>query len=288
MTPCAHWFVSSDSAWKTCGTATDRHSVGLVVRRIALSPTEVLHDWSAVAPAVQRDFAAAGTDIRRDDRTGSGVRCSFDRSGTVTDVDVDRVALALPFRALRTVDLDASQLSDRKRRVIAEQPMGSNSKLHLEFAERAWRSDGPDGDSVSDTDLMVTWEEVITEPGPTAVLVAYTGGALGASYGFPPAHGEAPSPVVAATGPDLETRFGAATPAAATGRGWLDSWIDDPHTRGSYSFWATGQFTELRGAGGTPEGPIHFCGEHTSLDHQGLMNGAAETGERAAAEILSA
>jgi len=219
-------------------------------------------------------------------RHGSGVRCSFDRSGVVTDIDADRLVLALPFTALRTVDVDGAKMSERKRRVIAEQPMGTNSKLHLEFSERAWRHDGADGDSVSDTGLMVTWEEVITEPGPTGVLVAYTGGGLGADYDFAPAHGEAPSPVVAATAPDLKRVFGPATAAVATGRGWLDSWADDPLTHGSYSYWGVGQYTELRGAGATPEGPIHFCGEHTSLEHQGFMNGAVETGERAAAEIL--
>ena len=152
-------------------------------------------------------------------------------------MDADRVVLALPFTALRTVDLDGTELSARKRRVIAEQPMGTNSKLHLEFSERAWRDVGANGDSVSDTDLMVTWEEVITEPGPTAVLVVYTGGALGAAYNFACAHGEAPSSVVAATATDLGTLFGPATPAAATGRGWLDSWADDPYTQGSYSYW---------------------------------------------------
>jgi monoamine oxidase len=164
--------------------------------------------------------------------------------------------------------------------------MGTNSKLHLEFSERAWRDDGADGDSISDTGLMVTWEEVITERGPTGVLVAYTGGAPGASYDFAPAHAEAPSSVIAAVAPDLERVFGPATPAAATGRGWLDSWPDDARTLGSYSYWGPGQYTELRGAGGTPEGPIHVCGEHTSLEHQGFMNGAVETGERAAVEVL--
>jgi monoamine oxidase len=221
-------------------------------------------------------------------RLESGVRCSFDQSGVVTDADADRLVLGLPFTALRTVDLDASELTDRKRRVIAEQPMGTNSKLHLEFGERAWRSNGADGDSVSDTELMVTWEEVITEPGPTGVLVAYTGGARGASYNFTAAHAEAPAPVVAATATDLDTVFGPATSAAAPGRGWRGTRVVDPYTRGSYSYWAAGQYTELRGAGGTAEGPIHFCGEHTSLEHEGFMNGAVETGERAAAEILSA
>jgi len=217
----------------------------------------------------------------------TGVRCSFDESGTISDFDADRVVMALPFSTLRSVDLTGLELSDRKRRVIAEQPIGSNSKLHLEFARRAWRDHGADGDSLSDTDLMVTWEEVITEPGPTGVMVVFTGGERGAAYDFAEAHGEAPTGVAAATNSDLAALFGPETPAAATGRGWLDSWVDDPYVGGSYSYWSVGQHTELRGAGGLPEGRVHFCGEHTSLDDQGYMDGAVDTGERAAAEVLA-
>ncbi len=33
---------------------------------------------------------------------------------------------------------------------------------------------------------------------------------------------------------------------------------------------------------------VHFCGEHTSIDAQGYLEGAVETGERAADEIISA
>jgi monoamine oxidase len=33
------------------------------------------------------------------------------------------------------------------------------------------------------------------------------------------------------------------------------------------------------------EGNCHFAGEHTSIDFQGYLNGAVETGERAAGEI---
>ena len=32
---------------------------------------------------------------------------------------------------------------------------------------------------------------------------------------------------------------------------------------------------------------MHFCGEHTSIDSQGYLNGAVETGERAADEVLA-
>ena len=35
------------------------------------------------------------------------------------------------------------------------------------------------------------------------------------------------------------------------------------------------------------EGNLHFAGEHTSLDFQGWMEGAAETGAFVAAEVLN-
>jgi monoamine oxidase len=33
---------------------------------------------------------------------------------------------------------------------------------------------------------------------------------------------------------------------------------------------------------------VHFCGEHTSIDAQSYFEGAVETGERAADEIIAA
>jgi len=48
-----------------------------------------------------------------------------------------------------------------------------------------------------------------------------------------------------------------------------------------------GQYTKFAGIEGAQEGHAHFCGEHTSIDAQGYLNGAVETGERVAAEITA-
>jgi monoamine oxidase len=34
------------------------------------------------------------------------------------------------------------------------------------------------------------------------------------------------------------------------------------------------------------EGRIHFAGEHTSIANEGFLDGAVETGERAAGQVL--
>jgi monoamine oxidase len=64
-------------------------------------------------------------------------------------------------------------------------------------------------------------------------------------------------------------------------------WPTAPHALGSYACWRVGQ-ARFGGLEGEAEGRYHFCGEHTSVDAQGYMEGAAETGLRAAQEVLSA
>jgi len=46
--------------------------------------------------------------------------------------------------------------------------------------------------------------------------------------------------------------------------------------------------TPVLQASNEPQGNVHFCGEHTSIDAQGYLEGAVETGGRAADEIISA
>ena len=72
------------------------------------------------------------------------------------------------------------------------------------------------------------------------------------------------------------------------GRATVDYWAGYPWTNGSYSYWKVGQYTKFAGAERESQGNCHFAGEHTSIDFQGYLNGAVETGERAADEVLSA
>jgi monoamine oxidase len=66
------------------------------------------------------------------------------------------------------------------------------------------------------------------------------------------------------------------------------NWPKHPFVRASYTCPLVGQFTTLLGAAATPElgGRLIFAGEHTSPDFSGFMNGAVESGNRAAREIL--
>ena len=66
---------------------------------------------------------------------------------------------------------------------------------------------------------------------------------------------------------------------------WHTSWEDDPLAGGGYAAFTSDFDPRLRGWLRRPAGRIVFAGEHTSVKWEGFMNGAIDSGQRAAAEI---
>ena len=203
------------------------------------------------------------------------------------DVHADRVVLAIPFATLRRVDLGRSGLSRLKRRAIEELGMGTNAKLLIQFRHRPAHFRRWDGDLVSDHPLFDSWDTSLTQPGQRGLLTVYTGGAAGTDFGTARPHGPAPARIVRETLAALE-RSVPGISADFDGRAWLDQWAADPWSRGSYAAFLPGQVTGLGGAIARAEGGLHFAGEHTSVAYQGFLEGAVESGERCAREVLTA
>jgi monoamine oxidase len=193
----------------------------------------------------------------------------------------DCLVLALPFSILRTsVDLSRAGFSALKRTAIAEQGMGTNSKLHVQFRNRHWESLASNGETFADTGYQNTWDVTRAQPGASGILVDYTGGTIGASFGAgtPEERAQQFLAQIEPVLPGLSAQW--------NGRATVDFWLGNQFTLGSYSFWKVGQYTQFAGIEGRPEGNAFFAGEHTSIDFQGYLNGAVETGERAAGEVV--
>jgi len=63
------------------------------------------------------------------------------------------------------------------------------------------------------------------------------------------------------------------------------SWNRSPFAGGAYAYWQPGQITDFSAAMRKPWHRLHFAGEHTAVLSRG-MEGAMESGERAAFEVL--
>jgi monoamine oxidase len=203
-----------------------------------------------------------------------------------TPVVADRVVLALPFSILRSsVDYGSAGFKALKQTAIKELGMGTNSKLHVQFKSRLWNQLGCNGETFADTGYQNTWEVTRAQGGTPGVLVDYTGGKIGASFGTGTAQDRAAQFLA-----QLEPVLPGIT-AKWNGNATLDYWTGYPWTKGSYSYWKVGQYTKFAGVEREREGRAlncHFAGEHTSIDFQGYLNGAVETGQRAANEVIAA
>jgi hypothetical protein len=85
--------------------------------------------------------------------------------------------------------------------------------------------------------------------------------------------------------PELEALFTGITTEYRQDSAVRVNWPKAPFARGSASCYRPGQWAR-RGTEARRERAIHFCGEHCSVDFQGRLEGAVETGALAAAEIL--
>jgi monoamine oxidase len=85
---------------------------------------------------------------------------------------------------------------------------------------------------------------------------------------------------------ELEPVFPGIEAAYVEGSARRMHWPEAPFARGSYTCYRPGQWAFWQLEGERIDN-VHFCGEHTSPDFQGWMEGAAETGAFAAAEVLN-
>ncbi len=91
--------------------------------------------------------------------------------------------LALPFSMLKSVDYSRANFGDLEDTAIQNLPMGTNSKLHVQFSKRHWNTLGNNGNTYADTGYQSTWEVTRAQPGTPGILVDYTGGTIGANFG---------------------------------------------------------------------------------------------------------
>jgi monoamine oxidase len=210
---------------------------------------------------------------------GSGFCLEFNCAIGGKSVAADFVVLAIPFTVLREIDL-ALDLPAEKRRAINTLGYGTNEKLIVGLRSPVWRDQGRDGGMYSDRAFQTGWDSGRLQGGGSSYCF-FLGGNTGAEL-------TKSDPVLA-----TQQYLREADPMfpgmldAYTGVARATDWRVNPLVRGSYSCFKPGQWTTIAGWEGMPVGNLHFAGEHCSADFQGYMNGAVETGRRAAEAIIA-
>lgn len=206
---------------------------------------------------------------------------SFRRSNqTTVDVTADYVVLTIPFSILRKVTFGFS-LPAWKRNAIDNLGYGTNAKLMLGFQNRPWRNLGYRGYIFTDASFQNGWDNSELQSPSSGGFTMYFGGTPGVQMGNGSALSQAAIHL-----PNLNAAF-PGTQSKWNGNAVRFHWPTAPFVKGSYACYKTGQFSTIAGAERKTVDRLYFAGEHCSVDYQGYMNGAAETGRKAAEELLN-
>ncbi len=194
----------------------------------------------------------------------------------------DRVVMTIPVSVLRTLNFSAAGFDSLKTNIINNLGYGTNSKLHLQFTSRLWNTKGPWGVSTgtTSTDLSYQrgWDVTRGQSGSTGIMVNFTGGSTAFTN---PAD-------VQTYAQNFLSQLERVYPGISklyVGTATLDTPSNNPNLLCSYSCPTVGQYTSMIGAVGLRSNKCHFAGEHTSVNFEGYMEGAAESGAAAAQEI---
>lgn len=226
---------------------------------------------------------ARGYALSHVKRDGDRIRLTFEAPDGLVDEVHDRVVLAMPFTRLRQVEgLAELGLSAEKLAAINGLGYGNNAKLMVATKTRPWTKPGKaefKGALYSDRGFQCVWETSRGQEGEGGILTNFMAGmrAEGDEAGVLKSLKEG----LGAISPELGASLDTETKASFF-------WGRYQHSMGSYGSPQPGQYTTMLEAAPAAElgGRLHFAGEHTSADFLGYMNGAVESGERVAKEIV--
>ncbi|HEU4617544.1 MAG TPA: NAD(P)/FAD-dependent oxidoreductase [Gammaproteobacteria bacterium] len=189
------------------------------------------------------------------------------------------VVCSLPFGVLRRIAIDPP-LEGLQADAVASLPAQPITQFYLRPTSRFWEEDGYAPSLFTDSAAgMIGAVRGGADPAEITTLTAWVMGRNAARL-------DALAP--AAAGREVIAAIERIRPAA---RGRLEllgskSWGSDPYAAGAWAYFRPGQIRRFARVMGRPHGRIHFCGEHLALSCRG-MEGAMESGERAADEILA-
>lgn len=193
------------------------------------------------------------------------------------NVTADALVLALPATIVRRLAF-TPPLPVPQRKALRDLRYGPATKTLLQFDRRFWRRPGKPLAYGTDLPIGAIWDGNQEQRGRGGILTLLAGGSASRDTKQLLTNGGAEA--VAA-----RLRWLGATKAVL--RVWRHvSWEDDPFVRGGYAVFRPGYDPEQRAWLSRPHGRILFAGEHTNLRWQGYMNGAVESGLRAAEEVM--
>ena len=216
------------------------------------------------------------TVLRRITQTPDGVIAALDSNGRVEQARFDCLICAMPATTVRDIVFEPT-LPEPQKSALTALKYGDATKTSLQFDRAPWRRRGKPRAFGTPLSIGAVWDGNEEQRGTILSLLA-GGGASAATR-----------QMLASEGPaGIVREMSWINFAQSHLIAWHTvSWEHEQWSRGGYAFFDPQFPPNLRYMLAHPFGRVFFAGEHTSLRWQGYMNGAVESGLRAAEEVMA-
>ncbi|MEO5951340.1 MAG: FAD-dependent oxidoreductase [Chloroflexia bacterium] len=228
------------------------------------------------------DVIRFGAEMVALEQSESGVTIHYRTPGGREQISGDYAVLALPFPALRYVNV-LTPFSNGKQKAIRQLHYMPWVKILLQYKRRFWEDDVGifGGDSVTDLPARnLFYPTQGKETGRGVILASFTGADDAVMWGA-----LSPQEKIVRAAEDVEKIHPGSLRELEGGAS--KDWQNDRFAGGVCAWFDPGQEGALFKDMIAPEGRVFFAGEHNSHNH-GWIEGAVETGLRAARDIHQA
>jgi monoamine oxidase len=224
--------------------------------------------------AALRGSVVLNTALTAVTRRGSNLRVSV-RNREPHQFTADYVVVALPASTLRSVQFDPA-LPSHQWQAISTLRYGGATRVLLQFESRFWKHLGRPIAYGTDQPTGAVWDANEQQDARPGILSLLAGGRASTEV----------RTIIDRQGWRALVRHltWLGTPSRLL-RALTVDWDRDRWSKGGYAVFDTRFDPSLRPWLARPAGRIVFAGEHTSTRWQGYMNGAIESGKRAALEV---
>ncbi len=189
--------------------------------------------------------------------------------------EADKIICTVPTFAMKQIKW-LPELPTEKTDAANELQYARINKHAVTFNERFWKDES--FDLITDESPHYFYHATKNQPGPEGVLIAYAIGEKAAVFGN--RNNQASATDICNT---LSPHFGNIQPNISGQVNYY--WGNDKYSYGAYAMYGIGQWFRVKPILAEPFLHTHFAGEHIA-DWQGFMEGAINTGEEAADQIL--
>ncbi|MFN8412014.1 MAG: FAD-dependent oxidoreductase [Anaerolineales bacterium] len=192
-------------------------------------------------------------------------------------IESDFAILAIPLTTARHIDFQSS-LSPAHQKMVNEVTYGAVTKVLIEYRKKFWLEKNWNGRLFTDGPVVLTWDATSHIQSEHGILTAYTGGLPGATL------------TKLSDAERIQTAVSFIEKLFPGSQDLIENtatiaWRNEAFSQCSYMALAPGEVTTHWKSLFTSAGRLYFAGEHATAI-QGFMEGAVESGQRAAKNIM--